>query len=420
MNDEKEQTSNTSAKVKKAEAKKPVPRHPGEVDLTAHTKNILRYGLIGLILIAVLAASGIWYYQHAHQAFTVYDAQVTSTMVAARAKAPGTISEMVVTDGEHVEAGDVIAHVEVNVTDDTIAQLQQNLELAKKNLEQIKKGPQLPQSSMSVTAASAPATEPAPTASSNSAAVAAAASRMHRMQELYSMGAVSAVERDQAVADYQSAVAASAPAAAPAPAAPTPQTPSMTQPMSQKPDAELIKQAELAVKQAENALKNAQQDAQATDIIAPVAGTVYYTDVAEGTEVKAGEVIVNIGDASNVWIEARVQPQDKDKVRLGQFVKYQIEDNEYQGSVQEITDPSDEPTVQDAVPSTDSSGADDSTAPVQSTSADNKPQDNSDTPDTQTSEKMDQRLRVKISLPDNAAKDLKPGMAAIVKFMLNG
>ena len=121
MNDEKEQTSNTSAKVKKAEAKKPVPRHPGEVDLTAHTKNILRYGLIGLILIAVLAASGIWYYQHAHQAFTVYDAQVTSTMVAARAKAPGTISEMVVTDGEHVEAGDVIAHVEVNVTDDTIA-----------------------------------------------------------------------------------------------------------------------------------------------------------------------------------------------------------------------------------------------------------------------------------------------------------
>lgn len=419
MNDEKEQTSNTSAKVKKAEAKKPVPRHPGEVDLTAHTKNILRYGLIGLILIAVLAASGIWYYQHAHQAFTVYDAQVTSTMVAARAKAPGTISEMVVTDGEHVEAGDVIAHVEVNVTDDTIAQLQQNLELAKKNLEQIKKGPQLPQSSMSVTAASAPATAPAPTASSNSAAVAAAASRMHRMQELYSMGAVSAVERDQAVADYQSAVAASAPAAAPAPATPTPQTPSMTQSMPQKLDPELIKQAELAVKQAENALKNAQQDAQATDIIAPVSGTVYYTDVAEGTEVKAGEVVVNIGDASNVWVEARVQPQDKDKVRLGQFVKYKIEDTDYQGSVQEITDPADEPAVQDAVPA-DSSNADNAAPQSASTDGPAKSQDNSDTSDAPASDKLDQRIKVRISLPDNAARDLKPGMAAIVKFMLNG
>ena len=39
----------------------------------------MKYGLVGLILIAVLCAGGIYYYQHQHKYFNVYDAQVTSS-----------------------------------------------------------------------------------------------------------------------------------------------------------------------------------------------------------------------------------------------------------------------------------------------------------------------------------------------------
>ena len=42
----------------------------------------MKYGLVGLILIAVLCAGGIYYYQHQHKYFNVYDAQVTSSLVA--------------------------------------------------------------------------------------------------------------------------------------------------------------------------------------------------------------------------------------------------------------------------------------------------------------------------------------------------
>ena len=44
----------------------------------------MKYGLVGLILIAVLCAGGIYYYQHQHKYFNVYDAQVTSSLVAAK------------------------------------------------------------------------------------------------------------------------------------------------------------------------------------------------------------------------------------------------------------------------------------------------------------------------------------------------
>ena len=70
----------------------------------------MKYGLVGLILIAVLCAGGIYYYQHQHKYFNVYDAQVTSSLVAAKVHGNAMITEKVVEEGEHVEAGDVIAH----------------------------------------------------------------------------------------------------------------------------------------------------------------------------------------------------------------------------------------------------------------------------------------------------------------------
>lgn len=386
-----------------------------EVDITEKVKRVLKFGPLALVALAILCAFGVWAYQHSQKGLTVYDAKVASTMVGVKAKADGTVTELVVQDGDHVEAGDVIASVQVKITDEQIAQLAQNAELAKQNLAQVQRGQTVtvPQS-----AASAPM--PVPQSVGNSQAVANARARLNRMNELYEMGAISAVKRDQAAADLAAAEAAATPApAVSAPAATRYQT--MTQPTNP----EAVKQAELAVKQAEAALENAKQDAQATEIVAPVSGTVYLgDDIQEGADLKAGATVASIGDASNIWVEARLSPNQKGKIRLGQFVSYTIEGKKYQGTVLDIVDPA------DAQPDTAASGSlpaaseeKDEAVQISSISEDADNVSGDETEDSKSSntegnapDMSDGRLIVKVSLPKDMADTLRPGTDAVVRF----
>lgn len=386
-----------------------------EVDITEKVKRVLKFGPLALVALAILCALGVWAYQHSQKGLTVYDAKVASTMVGVKAKADGTITELVVQDGDHVEAGDVIARVQVKITDEQIAQLAQNAELAKQNLAQVQRG-----QTVTVPQSAAPAPMPVPQSSGNSQAVANARARLNRMNELYEMGAISAVKRDQAAADLAAAEAAATPApAVSAPAATRYQT--MTQPANP----EAVKQAELAVKQAQAALENAKQDSQATEIVAPVSGTVYLgDDIQEGADLKAGATVASIGDASNIWVEARLSPNQKGKIRLGQFVSYTIEGKKYQGTVLDIVD------TADAQPDTAASGslpaASDKKDEAVQTSSISEDADNVSGDETEDSKSgntegnapdmSDGRLIVKVSLPKDMADTLRPGTDAVVRF----
>ena len=386
-----------------------------EVDITEKVKRVLKFGPLALVALAILCALGVWAYQHSQKGLTVYDAKVASTMVGVKAKADGTITELVVQDGDHVEAGDVIARVQVKITDEQIAQLAQNAELAKQNLAQVQRG-----QTVTVPQSAAPAPMPVPQSSGNSQAVANARARLNRMNELYEMGAISAVKRDQAAADLAAAEAAATPApAVSAPAATRYQT--MTQPANP----EAVKQAELAVKQAQAALENAKQDSQATEIVAPVSGTVYLgDDIQEGADLKAGATVASIGDASNIWVEARLSPNQKGKIRLGQFVSYTIEGKKYQGTVLDIVD------TADAQPDTAASGSlpaaseeKDEAVQTSSISEDAGNVSGDETEDSKSGntegnapDMSDGRLIVKVSLPKDMADTLRPGTDAVVRF----
>ena len=402
-----------------------------EVDITEKVKKVMKFGPIALIVIAILCAGGVWAYQHSQKGLTVYDAKVASTMVGVKAKADGTITELVAQDGDHVEAGDVIAHVQAKVTDEDIAQLEQNAALAKQSLEQVQKG----QTITMPQANAAPVPTPAPVQSSgNSQAVANARARLNRMNELFQMGAVSAKQRDQAAADLEAAEA-SASTPAPVVSAPTPSAVPRT--MTQAPNPEAVKQAELAVKQAEAALENAKQDAQTTDIVAPVAGTVYYSDdTQEGTELKAGQTIASIGDDADVWVEAKLSPNQKGNIRLGQFVSYTIDGKKYQGTVTDIKDPADMASQTESSDNA-STGTQDATAGVNNASSASQDGASSDasssagsssgtaaqksapTATEGSADDDDGRITVRISLPKDDAVALRPGMEAVVKFALN-
>ena len=408
----------------------------------------MKYGLVGLILIAVLCAGGIYYYQHQHKYFNVYDAQVTSSLVAAKVHGNAVITEKVVEDGEHVEAGDVIAHVKSTVTDEQIANLEQTVALSQRNLDEVKKG-------QTVTVA-VPSPAPAPAASAprssgSSQSVASAESRMNRMNELFEMGAISAVQRDAAVSAYHAAVAAAS-SSAPAASAPSSSPAVRYQTTTQPPDPKAVQNAELQLKQAQTALDNAKQDAAETDIVAPVAGTVYYAQgIDEGSTVKAGETVASVGNADDIWIEAKVSPDKAVKIRLGQFVSYEIEGHQPQGSVQDIQQPvkkDDQASVDSAdaaasagnANAADTAGANgagagqngqdaqsaqvgtadaaDGDAANGQPAAGNQPKTTAEVTDADDAD--EDVMIIRISIPSGLNFSLKPGMKAVVKFAMNG
>lgn len=420
-----------------------------EVDITKKVQYLMKYGLVGLILIAVLCAGGIYYYQHQHKYFNVYDAQVTSSLVAAKVHGNAMITEKVVEEGEHVEAGDVIAHVQSTVTDEQIANLEQTVALSQRNLDEIKKG-------QTVTVA-VPSPAPAPAASAprssgSSQSVASAESRMNRMNELFEMGAISAVQRDAAVSAYHAAVAA---ASSPAPAASAPSSsPAVRyQTTTQPPDPKAVQTAELQLKQAQAALDNAKQDAAETDIVAPVAGTVYYAQgIDEGSTVKAGETVASVGNADDIWVEAKVSPDKAAKIRLGQFVSYEIDGHQLQGSVQDIqqpakkddqsadssangaasnagaaqTDPNNlnNPNAQNGQ---SAQGAQDGQQGAEASTADAAGGDAAASSQPKTTAEVNDAddadedvMIIRISIPSGLNFTLKPGMKAVVKFAMNG
>ena len=300
-----------------------------EVDVTEKAKNFIRFGLIGLIVLAALAGGGLYLYQHSNRGFVVSDAMVVGSESVITAKGDGKITEVLVQDGDYVEEGTVIARVESKITPEDIAQLEQNVQLAQQSYAQLQKG--------TTTVAQAPA---APVVDSGAQQRAANAyARMQRMNELFSMGAISAAKRDEAAAAYAAAQAAAN--AAPAPAAVPQTTVIPTSP-------EVLKQAELQVKQAEIALANAKNDQQATEIVATASGVISLAEgLAADSELKNEQEVARIQASNDAWLEAKLTENQAAKVRLGQFVNYEIDGHKLQGTVKDIAAPENDESESD-------------------------------------------------------------------------
>ena len=296
-----------------------------EIDISEKVKRAIKFGLPALLLLSVAVASIVWYALYGTGDLVVRDARVSSSMVGARVRVAGTVSEVLVKDGDAVKAGDVIARIKVNVTEEQLKQLQQTVELTQKNLDQLKQGITV----RTPRVVSAPAS-----AGASAGEVERARSRMERMNQLYEMGAVSAVKRDEAAAAYQAALAAGSGAAS---ASYDSNVVYDTTVQAASPEA--IKKAELQLRQAQAALERAKGSAAATEITAPVDGTVYIGELAEGMEVQAGQVLANVGNSDSMWIEAYLEPEQQDSVRLGQVADYYVDRKKYEGLVMEINQP---------------------------------------------------------------------------------
>ena len=296
-----------------------------EQDISKRIKTLIIWCVPVLIIIGIAISSVVWYSMYGNGNITVRDAQVASDMVEAKARVTGTVDQILVQDGDIVKAGDVIATVKIDVTEEQLKQLQQTLELSQRNLEQLKKGVTV-QTPRVVSQPSAAAS------GVSSAEVERARSRMERMKQLFEMGAISAVKRDQAVAEYQEAAAAAASSAQSSQPAVTYDT------TIQSANPETIKRAELQVKQAQAALDKAKGNAAATEITAPVDGIVHLGDIAKGDQIEAGQAVASVGSSDEMWIEVYPTPEQREAIRLGQAVDYYVDREKYHGLVMDIVE----------------------------------------------------------------------------------
>ena len=298
-----------------------------ETDITEKIKPVIRYSLPLILVIAAVLVFGIFKWNEAKSVLDIPDAKLTSSVVHVSSQSDGTLTEILVNDGDKVEAGQVIAKVKVITTPQQIEALQKACDEAQANYDNLEQ--QIKNSVTSQTVVSA-----APSAGDIAAAQArvdAAAAQAQKMSKLYSIGAVSATQYTEAQSEYSAAQAALNAASAPR---------QVTQEVSSAPSKELseaLASAQVQLEQAQAALKQAQSDKNYADITAPVSGIVYLTDFKQGDSLKENDVFLNIGNTKNLWVEAPLTEEQYNKVHPGQFVNYTVDDLNLTGTVLEVT-----------------------------------------------------------------------------------
>lgn len=303
-------------------------------DITATIKNYIRFGLIGVLTAAMAIGYGEYKYWHKDETIQLDNAKVVGTMVSVRVLANGKVKELSFEDGAEVKAGDVIARLEVAITEEEIQQLENTVQLARDNYAELAAGQWVKVPVQRERITYPPAPPPTVHYSAPSGNLAKLEERANRMAELFEMGAVSAVQRDAARRAYESALAESSSPTYEYSAAPAPIIEYYTEYVDEfrETPPEVLAGADQAIKQAELSLNVAKQEARETDVIAPVSGTIYYGVELE-QELTAGDSVSRIGDSRELWIEAEVTEELFNKIPLGKLVSYSIDGKELFGTV---------------------------------------------------------------------------------------
>ena len=302
------------------------------IDLTAKVKRLICFGLPLLILVSAIIGYAEFKYWHRNETVRLDDAKVTGTMVSVRVLTKGKVKELLFDDGAQVQAGDVIARLEVSITDEEIKQLENTVQLAKDRYAELQAGQTVRVAVQRERVVTPP---PSYSSSASSGNLAKLQERANRMEELFNMGAVSAVERDKARRAYESALSESS-------------TPQYSEPTVEyyteyvdefRPTPpEVLAGAQQAIQQAELSLNVARQEARETEVVAPVSGTIYYGVEAE-KDLEAGDSVAKIGDNRELWIEAVVTEEVFDKISLGKLAEVTIGEQKVFGTVVEKIKP---------------------------------------------------------------------------------
>ena len=324
--------------------------------------------LISFILVG-LAGGGWWWYQ-AMRYVSTDDARISGTIINVSAKIPGRVVEVFVKEGDRVKAGQIIARLDPKDILAQKAQAEAAVSAAKAVYDQAWAGAR----QQEIGAAAADSSQAQATAEN-------ARKNYVRMQQLYTQGAISAAQLDNAEAAYKVASQA---------ASAKGEQLSLVQAGARE---ETIRAALAQVKQAEAAVQAVNTTLDNAAILAPTDGTVAQKSVNAGEVVSAGQPLFNVVNDSDLWVDAKIEETKLGKVTVGQKVDYTIDtypDQVFTGTVYEVGSAAS--SVFALIPTENSSGS---------------------------FTKVTQRIPIKITLPEinESNKNLvfRPGMSVIIK-----
>jgi multidrug resistance efflux pump len=325
--------------------------------------------IIGILITFLLAGAigGGWWWRENAMYVSTDDARVGGTIVSVSAKIGGRITELLVKEGDKVQAGQVVARIDPRDILAQKAQAEAAMATAKAHYEEVTAGSR-PQEIEQARALSLQAKSSLDNAVKN----------YQRIQQLYREGAVSTSQRDNAETAYQ--VASEAYHAA-----------------NEKTDlvisgsrVEVVKAAAAQVRQAEAALEAASVMLDNTTVVSPADGTVAVKSANAGEVVSAGQAIVTVANLGDVWMSARIEETKIGRIKVGQNVEYTIDgygSHKFNGTVYEVGSATN--SVFALVPTENSSG---------------------------NFTKVTQRIPVKVTLPQDSGFIFRPGMSAYIKI----
>jgi membrane fusion protein (multidrug efflux system) len=319
--------------------------------------------IIGFLVI-ILVVGGAWWWMRAARIVSTDDARVKGTIVAVSGKVSGRVEKVLVSEGDNVTAGQVIATLERQEFEAQVDQAKANLAMAQAKL-----------------AATVAGNRPQEIAQANAAVLQAKANMENakknsdRDEVLYQQGAISVQQKDSsktsldiAQAQYSSAT----------------EQYSLSLEGSRQED---ITVAQALVQQAKAALKNAEIQLADTTIKAPVSGVVALKSVEDGEIVSFGQQLFSISNLSDVWVGANIEETYIGRIKVGQPVTFTVDaypDKQFTGRVTEVGP---------------AAGSQFALLPTENSSA--------------NFTKVTQRLPIKVKAEDSGYV-LKPGMSAVI------
>lgn len=282
---------------------------------TGTNKKSLIISVALLFMVGAIGGGSWWWYQGTKYISTD-DARIDGTIVSVSGKIPGRIVEVLVKEGDEVKAGQVIARIDSR---DTLAQQRQTkaaLEVAKAKYAEFVAGAR-PQE---IGQSKAGLEQSKATMAQTQASMDNAEKNYERMKQLYQEGAISAAQRDDALATYLMAKEAWNAAQ------------EGTQVANEKlalavagSREETIRAAEAQVKQGEAALEGTDLMNEYTTIVSPVDGVVALKSVNPGEVIAAGQPLFSVVNCKDVWLNARIEETKIGKIKVGQTVDYTID-----------------------------------------------------------------------------------------------
>jgi HlyD family secretion protein len=266
---------------------------------------------IGVVLFTILSLVVFLYWRRQkpqEESGIRVSGNIEITDAAVSFKIPGRVLERLVTEGDQVKAGQVVAKLDEKDLQQEVALRQAEVGAAKAALQELEAG-------------SRP--EEIQKASASLASAVAQEDRWkkeyERQKGLFEKDVISQRELEAAKMSYETAVAN------------VKEAEEALKLQQKGPRIEQIEQARARLQQAEESRALSETNLSYAILYSPLTGLVLSKSIEPGEYVSAGTPIVTVGEMNDVWLRAYINETDLGRVRVGQDV--QVTTDSYPGKI---------------------------------------------------------------------------------------